>query len=441
MVSPDPLTRRDQTFEPRSQKLWPLAALPLTVWRNHTPAWPSLARFPRRKLLGASLSRGILLDVMKIGLICPYNIALGGGVKEHILAVQAELLARGHEVYIITPQPRDMDSPETKYKNLIFVGTSTDFNSPLHTTVQVSAGLNDDIDRMLEEHQFDILHFHEPWIPMLSRQILMRSRSINVATFHAKLPETVMSRTLAKVVTPYTKSVLKYIHHYTAVSEAAADYISKLTDEPITIVPNGIDLTYYKAPSAHHDQRRHKTIFYVGRLENRKGVRHLLEAYQLLTAENKNVSLVIAGNGPDRAKLEAMVENLELPNVQFLGYISEDEKLRYLKRADLFCSPALFGESFGIVLLEAMATGLVTVAGDNPGYAAVMKGLGALSLVNPKHHAEFARRLHVLLYEADLRKLWRSWASEQIVQYGYPTIVTQYESVYKKALAAHNRLS
>ena len=139
---------------------------------------------------------------MKIGLVCPYNVTKGGGVKEHIFAEQAELVSRGHEVYIITPQPRDYDEELVKHNNVLFVGSATDFNSPLHTTIQVSASLNDDIDHMLETHQFDILHFHEPWVPVLSRQILTRSNTVNVATFHAKLPETMMTRTMVKVVTP-----------------------------------------------------------------------------------------------------------------------------------------------------------------------------------------------------------------------------------------------
>ena len=372
---------------------------------------------------------------MKIGLICPYSIAKGGGVKEHVFAVQAELRKRGHEAYVITPQPKDHE--EEPPKDVIFIGTSTDFNSPMHTTVQVSAAENEKIDHVLAEYNFDILHFHEPWIPMISAQMLARSNAVNVATFHAKLPETMMTRTMIKVVTPYTKSVLRYIDSFTAVSDAAAEYVCSLTDEPVTLVPNGIDLSVYSSPKRRSDNKRNKTIFYVGRLEQRKGVKHLLHAFKYLSDMNPNVTLVIGGDGPDRAKLEALAETLGLQNVAFLGFISEKEKLHYLRTSDMYCSPALYGESFGIVLLEAMATGTVIVAGDNPGYAAVMKGLGAISLVNPKHHAEFARRLNLLLQENDLRRLWREWAETEIKQYDYPVIVSRYEEVYKQALKDH----
>lgn len=372
---------------------------------------------------------------MKIGLICPYNIAKGGGVQECVFAMQAELTRNGHDVYIITPQPKEYEIDPAK--KIIYVGSATDFNSPLHTTIQVSAGINETIDAMLAEHNFDILHFHEPWVPMLSAQILSRSNSVNVATFHAKLPETLMTRTMIKVVTPYTKSVLKYIDAFTAVSDAAAEYVCSLTDEPVALIPNGVDLNRYKAPARRSDNKKQKTIFYLGRLEQRKGVKHLIHAFKLLSDANPSVTLVIAGDGPDRAKLEALAADLQIKNIEFVGYISEKEKIHYLRTADLYCSPALYGESFGIVLLEAMASGLVIVAGDNPGYASVMNGLGALSLVNPKHHAEFARRLSLLLQENDLRIICRQWAAEQIPNYGYSKIVSQYEEIYKKAIREH----
>jgi phosphatidylinositol alpha-mannosyltransferase len=369
---------------------------------------------------------------MKIGIICPYDITKGGGVQEIVKAQAKELGHRGHEVFIITPRPQGYEvAPEQR---ILFVGNAADLRSPGRTTIQVSAGLNDDIHALLEKHNFDILHFHEPWMPMLSLQILSRSKAVNVATFHAKLPETAMIRTMARIVTPYSKSVLKYIDAFTAVSDEAAEYICSLTDEPVAIIPNGIDMQRFKPPRSFPDNRKAKTIFYVGRLEGRKGVNYLLRAFKILSEKHPELSLVIGGDGVDRAKLEMLADDLELRNVQFLGYVPEADKEKYFRSSDLYCSPALFGESFGVVLLEAMASGLVTVAGDNPGYATVMKGLGALSLVNPKHVSEFARRMELLLYEKDLRHLWRSWALEEIKQYDYPNVVTQYEEVYADAL-------
>jgi len=371
---------------------------------------------------------------MKIGLVLPYSIAHGGGVLEIVFAMQAELTRRGHDVYLITPQPRGTDVVVEDHT--ILIGVSADFHwAPLHTTVQISTSEGEEIEEMLAKHQFDVLHFHEPWVPVIGRQILTRSQTANVATFHASLPDGIISQAFGKVVIPYTKPLLKYIDEFVATGDLAAEYVCSLTDEPVAIIPVGIDVKAYTPPADFHDGRRRKTIFYVGRLENRKGPKYLLKAFKPLQAKHPELSLVLAGDGPDRAKLEMLAQDLELQNVTFAGYISNEEKIKYLRTSDLFCAPALYGEGFGLVLLEAMACGLVTVAGDNPGYASVMQGLGALSLVNPKHDEDFARRLELLLCQKPLREAWRTWAAAELPQYTYKAIVDQYEVIYAKAIA------
>ncbi len=370
---------------------------------------------------------------MKIGLVCPYNIALGGGVQEIVSAMRGILVARGHEVSIITAQPRDLTGVDTA--GMIFLGTSVDVRWPNHTTAPLSASISmEAIEQVLDAEKFDILHFHEPWVPSLSRQILSRSTSVNIATFHAKVPETVMARTLSVVITPYMRTVLKDLHELTAVSLPAAEYVSSLTDRPITIIQNGIDVQHFTfTPRARAASPR--TIVYIGRLEQRKGVKYLLRAYARLAQDLEGtVRLLIAGDGADRRKLTLLAEELQIPNVEFLGYISDEQKVALLASADLFCSPALYGESFGVVLLEAMASGLPIVAGDNSGYESVLRELGTLSLVNPKDEIDFARRMRVLLEEPKLRALWQTWARSYIKQFTYEKVVDQYERLYRKAL-------
>jgi phosphatidylinositol alpha-mannosyltransferase len=372
---------------------------------------------------------------MKIGLVCPYSIAKGGGVQEVVKALQLEYIKQGHEAVIITPQPKEPYNDRNH--QVIFLGSAADFKSPLATTTQVSASvMTDEIDHVLETEQFDILHFHEPWVPVLSRQILSRSQCVNIATFHAKLPETIASRALAKVVIPYTKPLLKYIDAFTAVSEAAAEYLRSLSDVHIEIIPNGIHPTHFRRPAHLADTPKNgPTILYVGRLEKRKGVKYLLLALQLLQERLPEARLVIAGDGVDREKLEDMVEDLQLQHVEFLGFIDDRTKLELLHTADLFCSPALYGESFGIVLLEAMSSGLVTVAGNNPGYESVMTGLGQLSLVDPRDTKEFAHRLELLLRDVGIRELWKKWAKKHIRQFDYSRVAGMYLDAYEAAIA------
>lgn len=372
---------------------------------------------------------------MKIGLVCPYSIAKGGGVQEVVKALQTEYAKLGHEAVIITPQIKE---PYEKHdRRIIFLGSAADFKSPLATTTQISASmLTDEIDALLEYEQFDILHFHEPWVPVLSRQILSRSNTVNVATFHAKLPETLASRALARVITPYTKPLLRHIDLFTAVSNAAAEYVRTLTDVEIEIIPNGIHVAHYRKPAyLKIPTRAPKTILYIGRLEKRKGVKYLLYAFMELQKLHPDVRLLLGGDGVDREKLEELSESLNLQNVEFLGYIDDAKKRELLHTTDLFCSPALYGESFGIVLLESMSSGLVTVAGNNPGYESVMTGLGQLSLVSPRDSKEFAQRLSLLLYDEGIRELWKKWAKKHVRQFDYPKVAALYLDSYERALA------
>lgn len=374
---------------------------------------------------------------MKIGLVCPYNMfQFAGGVQEIVLQLQTSLQKKGHKVLIITPRPRAHDGNIPK--DMLLVGRSAKMNTPFSTMVDFSVEADgDEIDLILSREKFDVLHFHEPWVPVLSRQILTRSRSVNVATFHAKLPETVMSKSIMNAVTPYTKSVLNYLHAYTAVSDAAAEYVRSVTDEDVAIVPNGLDIERFKNVNNTKKPTKIKTILYLGRLEKRKGVEYLLKAYVKLRQAKKNVKLIIAGSGVKRKSLEKYVEQNNIPGVTFKGFVSEKQKIKLLQSADVYCSPALFGESFGIVLLEAMAVGTPVVAGNNSGYSSVMTGRGKISLVDPKNTIDFVNRLELMIYDDEIRELWRVWASQNIDFYNFEKIANGYEAIYKKALKAH----
>ncbi|HSX28602.1 MAG TPA: glycosyltransferase family 4 protein [Candidatus Saccharimonadales bacterium] len=377
---------------------------------------------------------------MKIGLVCPYNVfSRPGGVLSYVNTIHAELKKRGHEVRIITPAPKEI--PDEYDPDILLLARSRALTTPFRTTSDISYDVDsDEIDQTLARENFDVLHFHEPWIPRLPMQILARSHCANIATFHGKLPDGRLNKGFEKVITPYTKQVFKNLDYLTAVSDSAASYVRSLTNgTPIEIIPNSVNLSYYNPakvaylPQYHQDDI--KTIFCVGRLEGRKGVIWLLKAYEELIQTHPNVRLLIAGDGPKRTMLEDYVDMHHLPNVEFLGFISEEEKLQYLKTTDIFCSPALYGESFGIVLIEAMAMGAVTVCGNNEGYEGVMKERGRISLINPKATEEFAERLELLLFDDQIRNLWRKWAKEYVKQFDSSVIVDRYEEIYEQVVA------
>lgn len=375
---------------------------------------------------------------MKIGLVCPYNMFRGGGVQECVYALQEGINARGHEAFIITPHPRDYKGRNPN--GMLLVGGAVPVRAA-RTSAQISASVDiNALQALLEKEKFDVIHFHEPWNPMLSRQILSRSDAINIGTFHAAMSERRTSRTVERVITPYTKSILKYLDVMTAVSVTATNYVHSLTKRKIVIVPNGIDLKKYTFNSEQNvSDNFEKTILYIGRLEKRKGLKYLIQAFHIVKHLRPEFRLVIAGDGPEREKLEAQVKELGLSDVEFLGYIEEHRKLELLHEADIFCSPALYGESFGIVLLEAMASGCVTVAGNNSGYETVLKGRGQLSVVNPKDAPEFARRLILLATDQALRTAWRDWALREVQKYDYDKVIDQYVALYEAAYAKKHK--
>ncbi len=372
---------------------------------------------------------------MKIGLVCPYDIFRGGGVQEHVLAQAEELRKRGHEVKILTPRPRTIKTRAPK--DVLFAGNSAKVKTPIKTTLELGASFRrDTIDDILIEENFDLLHVHEPEVPFMGAQVISKARCPVVATFHAIHPDTPMSWTIEAFRIPYSRSIFSKLTEITAVSDVAAQFVSERTGRHVSIIPNGINLDKYsKAKYAKTKSSKNKTILYVGRLEKRKGVKYLIKAFAKLAAKDPNVQLIIAGDGSDREKLVDWVAYNKVPRIKFLGFVTDKQKLKLFSEADLFCSPALYGESFGIVLLEAMAMGVVTVAGDNDGYKGVMRETGQISIVHPQRINEFADRLGYLLNDQAIRQLWVEWSANYVKQFDYRLVVDKYEALYNKIVS------
>lgn len=372
---------------------------------------------------------------MRIGMVCPYNYYRPGGVQTCIRELSAELRSRGHYVKVIAPKPKII--PEHSEDNIILLGGSAEFNTPFHTKADI--GLTRDterIDQLFDEEKFDILHIHEPGLPLFGVQLLARSTAKNVGTMHASLPESMISKSFEKLMTPVARYIEPRLDACTAVSEVAKNIsLGYAPSLGIEVIPNGIRLDNFK-PDPKKANPKKKTILFVGRLERRKGVSHLIDAYAELARVHDDIELVIVGDGRLRSRLEARVEKYDIPRVSFLGFVTEEKKQQLMQEADVFCSPALFGESFGIVLLEAMACGAVVVCGNNPGYQTVMTGRGRLSLVDPLATTEFSQRLEVLAYDQELRDLWLEWAKQHVKQFDYEKVTDEYEALYKRILKA-----
>ena len=203
---------------------------------------------------------------------------------------------------------------------------------------------------------------------------------------------------------------------------------------PKTVIPNGIDLEEFKSngPKIKKFLDRKINILFLGRIEERKGLIYLLKAFKILTKKFSNLRLIVVGEGPLKTDLEKWVEKNKLKNVVFEGQISEEKAPSYYRTCDIYCSPAIYGESFGIVLIEAMACSKPVVAFANEGYKEVLKkGRGKRFLVKPRDSKTLAKKLEILIKNKKLRKEMGKWGQREAKKYSWPKITSQVLDFYR----------
>jgi phosphatidylinositol alpha-mannosyltransferase len=341
---------------------------------------------------------------MKIALVSPYDFAHPGGVINHIRALDEEFTRLGHDVRIIAPASRGKVA--ALGSRFIQIGKPRPIPaSGSISRISLSLHLAPDIKAVLKREQFDVVHLHEPFMPMLCSAVLRFSSGINVGTFHAYSgsPGYELGR-------PFTTILLKRRNRKLAgriaISASAKAYASKYVAGEFTIIPNGVDLRRFHPgvkPMPGYDDGKINILF-VGRLEKRKGANYLLNAYARLKKEHPNIRLIIVGPGVNlRRRYELKVRLSRLKDVVFTGGVSYEDLPRYYQTADIFCAPATGKESFGIVLLEAMALGKPIVASSIEGYSSVVTHGEQGLLVSPKNSKALAEALERLVNNTALR--------------------------------------
>src|SRR5690348_5342236 len=290
---------------------------------------------------------------MKIGLVCPYIYPESGGVAQHVRYLYENLRLRGHDVRVITASHGPQRSSEGDIIRL-GVGFSVPINASVGT-LTFSPRYLTQIDDMLERERFDVLHLHEPFVPFLSLFLLRESRSVNIATFHAYAGFSPSYELGRRVMRGHAAR----LHGRIAVSAAARHFIDRYFPGDYKVIPNGVDVDRFRrAVPVARWQDGTANILFVGRFEPRKGVLDLLKAYRGLRKNGvEDVRLLLVGGGPQEREARRYVATRRLQNVEFLGRVSDDERNQLFRTADVYCSPATGRESFGIVLLEAMAAG------------------------------------------------------------------------------------
>ena len=368
---------------------------------------------------------------MKICLVSPYDFMHPGGVTEHVRHLSDQLRRGGHEVTVLAPSSRVSD--DHGIPGYVRIGRSVAVRSNGSVArIGLSFHLVRRIRALLNEAQFDVVHYHEPLVPALPITVLRFHRGANVGTFHA-----MAKRNLGYYYgRPFLKRYFNRLHQLIAVSIPARDFVARYFDGDYHIVPNGIDCARFNPTLPPVDGARAegwRTVLFVGRLESRKGFPTLLEAYGALRQRRAGVRLVVVGDGPMRWGYERQAEAMGIPDVSFCGHVSAEAIPRYYASADVFCAPASGGESFGIVLLEAMASGVPVIASSIPGFSQVVAdGMDGV-LVPPKQPQAWTAALQQLLDDEPRRHAMGRVGLGKAQRYDWGRVVDSVLDVYTEA--------
>ena len=362
---------------------------------------------------------------MKIGLVTPYVYPLPGGVNEHVRHLYENLRLRGHDVRIISSSHGLQRASEG---DVIRIGKG--FSMPANGsvgTLTFSPRYGRAIEEVIDRERFDLLHFHEPFVPFLSLMTLRESRSVNVATFHAYAGFSPSYEFGRRFLGTYADR----LHGRIAVSAAARHFIDRFFPGDYRVIPNGVDVERFaRAVPIARWQDGTLNILFVGRLEERKGLGHLLKAYRTLRRDGHICRLLIVGSGPLEREARRYVATRRLPGVEFLGRVSDDEKAQLFRTCDVFVSPATGRELFGIVLLEAMAAGAPIVCSDIHGYKGVVRRGEQALLVPPRDSRELARAIGTLLADPALRAQMSASGRARALGFSWAEVAARVEAYY-----------
>jgi len=372
---------------------------------------------------------------MKIALVSPYDFAYPGGVANHISNLDLHLNKMGHEVRVIAPASRTVSAFGDRF---IPIGSPRPIpTSGSITRITLSPWLSSKIKEVLNREKFDIIHLHEPLMPMLCTTVLRLSNTANIGTFHACQGRP--GYNLAKPVsTFFFKRWFRKLDGKIAVSKPAMEFANHFFPGYYNIIPNGVDVKHFSPNVAPIDEfcDGKINILFVGRLEKRKGANHLLKAYKRVKSEIPNSRLIIVGPGTRlRSKYEKQISRDGLTDTTFVGYVDYEDLPRYYKTADIFCAPATDRESFGIILLEAMAVGKPIVCSNIEGYASVVTHGAEGLLTPPRDEKGLAQALITLMSDESLRQQLGAKGRLKALEYDWELVTQKVFNYYLRVLS------
>jgi phosphatidylinositol alpha-mannosyltransferase len=361
---------------------------------------------------------------MRIGMVCPYSFDVPGGVQAHVVELASVLIERGHKVSVLAPASEGTELPD------FVVSAGRAVAIPYNGSVaRLSFGPVSyaRVRRWIVDNDFDVLHIHEPNAPSLSMLAMKIAEGPIVATFHTSTTKSLVLSTFQGVLAPYLEKISGRI----AVSELARRWQMESLGSDAVEIPNGVDVpAFANADPLPGYPRTGGTVLFLGRYdESRKGMAVLLEALPELVAKHPDLEILVVGRGDeDRLRKDA---GRYAGHLRLLGQVTDAEKASALRSADVYCAPNLGGESFGIVLVEAMAAGTAVVASELDAFRRVLRDGTAGMLVPVGDSAALATAIDSVLSDPDRRRALVGTATEVVAEYDWPVVAEQILRVYE----------
>ena len=361
---------------------------------------------------------------MRVLLACPYDWDAPGGVQVHVRELAAALRSRGHETLILTPGQTSAWGNDVR---TVGRPMRVPYGGKV-APICFSRASWRRIRHYVNVFEPNVVHAHEPFSPSTSMLTVLATSAPAVATFHAFHDR---SRLLA-VAAPLLRSVARKLGASIAVSKAAAEFVAPVMDGGIEVVPNGIDVDRWSRAEPAADLPAGRRLLWVSRLDPQKGFDVAVRAFARLATEFHDLVFVVAGEGRGRDALGLLPPAIRT-RVEMLGAVRNVELPRYHVACDVFVAPATGHESFGIVLVEALAAGLPVVASDIPGYSEVIDNEVDGLLVPPSDHEAVASAIARILRESTLARELSRAGRERARDFSWDVVTPRIEAVYERA--------
>ncbi len=376
---------------------------------------------------------------LKIGFVLDDSLDTADGVQQYVMTVSNWLKAHGHDVHYLVGETRrtDIDQLHSLSRNVKVRFNRNRMSMPLPTS-------RAKLHALLAKERFDVLHVQLPYSPFLAGRIITAAPATTaiVGTFHVA-PHSVVVHVANTLLRVATARSLRHFDSVMSVSSVAQVFARKTFRLESSVVPNTLDLSPYRVARAFPRYDDTLTIIFLGRLVERKGCQYLLRAIARLQTEGAvegPYKVVICGKGPMENELKRYVQQHKLQDiVEFTGFIDEADKPHYMASSDVAIFPSTGGESFGIVLLESMASSRgVVLAGNNPGYASVMTDRPD-ALFDPSNEKALAAKLRGYLNDPLARQSAHRWQQQEVAKYDIEAVGKRIVQEYHAAL--HKRLA